>query len=92
MKDQRKKQALEASQLGETQMVDFLMISGKSTDHELQLQWGHRPRRGHWAVHINTHPGCNRTLDPDMALGGSKAHDINMASVRGTDCEHPLGC
>lgn len=31
-------------------MVDFLMISGKSTAHEHgpQLQWGHRPRQSHW--------------------------------------------
>lgn len=31
-------------------MVDFLMISGKSTAHEHgpQLQWEHRPRQGHW--------------------------------------------
>lgn len=45
-----------------------------------------------WTMDINTDPGCSRTLDPDITLGGSKVHDINMASVRGTDSEHPFGC
>ena len=42
-------------------------------------------------MHINTDPAYRRTMDSNMAIGGSMGLDITMASVGGAGYSHHYG-
>lgn len=60
--------------------------SSTARRHQCSLRLQHRPQISAWhsvvtqAMHINTDPAYRRTMDSNMAIGGSMGLDITMAS------------
>lgn len=71
--------------LAEAWFLDTYMATGGSpdTEHPCGLV-------ATWTVNIHKEPGCDKTMNPDMALGSSLGLEVTMASGGKQACGPPL--